>query len=424
MIERIRSAGVLLTSLCAVDGITVSAAAQVDQQRAAIYFREAATLCERDGGRLWGVSLCGPMVFADAASQTIATNQPPPAGERPKLLGFANASIEWNGARWAMYVWDFMPPDDSVRRGALMLHELFHRIQPQLGLMTQAGQNEHLDSVDGRYWLRLEWRALAQALRLSGQERAGALRDALTFRMTRRTIFPGAAESERLDEIREGLAQYTGTVIATASAGEAAASAMNQLADAEKQETFVRTFAYASGVAYGVLLDAFSRGWTRKVQGTADLGEMLMRASGIQPAENAAAAAVRYSGVELRAAEVRREEQRKARLGELRQRFVEGPVLVLPGAGGATFDSRGATPIPGSGTVYFSTYRIKAEWGSLEAVNGVLVSSDRSTRSVPAPVRVDGSSITGDGWTLTLAPGWVVRPGPRQGDYLVVHEGR
>ena len=38
----------------------VPAAAQVDQARAEQYFKEAQALCERDGGRLWGVSLCGP----------------------------------------------------------------------------------------------------------------------------------------------------------------------------------------------------------------------------------------------------------------------------------------------------------------------------------------------------------------------------
>ena len=32
------------------------AVAQIDQQRAQEYFKEAQTLCERDGGRLWGVS--------------------------------------------------------------------------------------------------------------------------------------------------------------------------------------------------------------------------------------------------------------------------------------------------------------------------------------------------------------------------------
>ena len=30
------------------------------------------------------------------------------------------------------------------------------------------------------------------------------------------------------------------------------------------------------------------------------------------------------------------------------------------------------------------------------------------------------TTISGDGWTLTVAPGWMIREGPRQGDYEVV----
>ena len=37
-----------------VIGHTLPAAAQVDQQLAEEYFKEARALCERDGGRLWG----------------------------------------------------------------------------------------------------------------------------------------------------------------------------------------------------------------------------------------------------------------------------------------------------------------------------------------------------------------------------------
>jgi hypothetical protein len=281
-----------------------------------------------------------------------------------------------------------------------------------------------LDSVDGRYWLQLEWRALAQALRQPGPAGTAAIRDALAFRLARRATISGSGENERLDEIREGLAQYTATVLSTNSATEAATRAIDQLTDAEKQETFVQVFAYPSGAAYGVLLDVWSPGWRRQLQASSDLGRVLMMASRIPPADNAAVEAVRYRGAELRAAEERREQQRKARLAELRHRFVEGPVLVMPSTGGGTFDARGATPIPGSGMVYFSTYRVQGEWGTLDATKGVLLSSDRGTRSVPAPARIAGGTITGDGWTVTLAPGWVVRPGPGPNESQVVPEGR
>ena len=53
--------------------LPITAAAQVDTGLAERYFGEARVLCERDGGKLWGTSLCGPMMFADAATGTTAT---------------------------------------------------------------------------------------------------------------------------------------------------------------------------------------------------------------------------------------------------------------------------------------------------------------------------------------------------------------
>ncbi len=59
-------------------------------------------------------------------------------------------------------------------------------------------ENEHLDTVEGRYWLRLEWRALARALRESGDARVLAVREALAFRQARHARFPANGSSRRL----------------------------------------------------------------------------------------------------------------------------------------------------------------------------------------------------------------------------------
>ena len=396
------------------------AAAQVDQQRAEAFFKEAATICQRDGGRLWGVSLCGPMVFADARTRTLATNQPRPTGDWPRSLGFANAPVEWGGSRWAAYIWDFTTSLDPRTRGEFMLHELFHRIQPDLGLITAGGRNEHLDTLEGRVWLRLEWRALARALAQSGKIRKRAVSDAAAFRLKRRSQFANAAENERVEEIREGLAQYTGTVATAASHSEAVASALKHLAAAEQHETFLQQ-AYTTGVAYGILLDAASPDWRRRVRSDSDLGQMLMTALDVRPVANAVEASARYGGTELRAAEQARAERRRAVVRELQNRFVDGPVLLVPSGGGASFNAVGATPIPGVGTVYFSQYRTKGEWGTLYATNGVLISDD-GKRRLPGPVRIEGATLTGDGWTVTVAQGWTVRAGSRPGDYQIIRD--
>jgi hypothetical protein len=197
-------------------------------------------------------------------TQTFATSQPAPEAARPRVLGLVNAPIQWGGATWGAYIWDFVVNATPRGRNELFLHELFHGVQPQLGLRVPALASEHLDAVDGRYWLRLEWRALARALRESGKERDLAVREALAFRRARRMLYPASVESERATEITDGLASYTGTVLAAQSASEAIASAVDRLATAEAQDSFVRTFAYASGPAYGLLLDATSSGWTRR----------------------------------------------------------------------------------------------------------------------------------------------------------------
>ena len=407
------------------------AAAQVDQQRAQEYFKEAQALCERDGGRLWGVSICAPMVIGDARTQTFATSQPPPDAPRPEIIGLLNGPIQWGDTMWAALSWDTIANWPARTRAEAFLHESFHIVQRSKGIAAPdpgrlgpnvRTENEHLDSVDGRYWLRLEWRALARALRESGELRAQAVSEALAFRQARHLRYPDHVVSEYALDMNEGLASYTGTVLAAPSGAGAIARALDLLAEAEDGESFVRTFAYTSGPAYGLLLDAASPGWPRKMSTSDEPAALLMRALGVQPVADAAAAAARYGGAELRAAEEQREQQRQARIAELRRRFVDGPVFVMPGGGSGFSDSHGALVIPDAGTVYFGNYIMSGPWGRLEADKGVLTATDGLTRRLPAPVRGDGATISGDGWTFKAAAGWVIREGARRGDYEVVRQ--
>jgi hypothetical protein len=403
-------------------GHTPPATAQVDQRRAQEYFKEAQALCERDGGRLWGVSLCAPLVIADQRTHTLATSQPAPDAPWPRVLGLVNAPIEWGGTTWVSFNWEFVAGLASPRsRRELFIHEMFHRVQPGLGLMQLAAANEHVDAMDGRYWLRLEWRALARALQESGAARVEAVRDALAFREARRALYAGSAEDERKVEITEGLPNYTGIVVAASSPADAIASAVDLLlGTAGIPDSVVRTFPSTTIPAYGLLLDASSDGWRKRVRNTDDIGTLLMNALSVQPAANAAASAERYGGAEIRRAEEQREQQRQERLATLRRQFIDGPVLVMPGGGSAGSNSTGAVVIQGSGTVYFGSFKASGPWGTLDAEKGVLVATDGSSRRVSAPLRRDDVTVTGDGWTFKAAPGWVVREGARPGDYEVV----
>src|SRR3982751_6376227 len=130
----------------------------------------------------------------------------------------------------------------------------------------------------------------------SGSDRSQAIADALAFRRERRRRFPGAADNERRDEIREGLASYTGIAAWASSPADAHRAAATALAGGEAQPSLVGNFEAASGPAYGVLLDDLLQGWRRQVRATSDLGDLLAAAINRPPTTDVTAAAARYDG--------------------------------------------------------------------------------------------------------------------------------
>src|SRR5687767_4979606 len=124
-------------------GSATAAEAQVQPELAKRYFDEATKLCERDAGRLWGVSLCGPLVIVDQATGTRATSQPEPDGPAPRFPGLVDGPVTWGGVRWFSIPLYMLPADADLRHQTIG-HALFHRIQDQLGFLTEDGYNEHL----------------------------------------------------------------------------------------------------------------------------------------------------------------------------------------------------------------------------------------------------------------------------------------
>jgi hypothetical protein len=394
------------------------------------YFAEARALCTADGGKLWGVSLCGPMMFVDAASREIVASEADAkgvlngqdgvfVGVLPVEQNVANTAVEWSGVRWTQMLWPL--PDDERLRATLIAHELFHRIQPQLGLPTMnGGDNAHLDEVDGRYYMQLEWRALARALEAhSKTELDQAVSDALLFRGERYRIYPKAEAEERALEMNEGLAEYTGVRVGNPTQDLRTAMALHDLAAHVGDVTFVRSFAYATGPAYGLLLDRSAPGWREKLKSGASLEAMLRSAL---PARSSAATTERaasYDGAALRASEVERDRKRQAVLALYRGEFIDGHKLTLRFRHmNVQFDPRNLQPLDDAGTVY-PTIHISDDWGILDAKNGALMKPDWSALVVSAPTSTSAGTASGDGWTLALKPGWTIVPDSHSGDFVL-----
>ena len=384
------------------------------------YFAEAQSLCMTDHGRLWGISLCGPIMFVDPNSRYLVANQADAkgllkadagvfVGILPRDQNIANTAVEWSGVLWTEMLWPL--PEDERERETLIAHELFHRIQGQLNLpKTSGGENSQLDTLNGRYTMQLEWRALARALEAqSDEDRKKAAGDALLFREERYRLFPDAAAQEKSLELNEGLAEYTGVRLGNPTADEQVKAALKDLSHHSEDVTFVRSFAYATGPAYGLLLDRYSPGWRAQLKTGDGFDAMLRNAIHAEVPSNleqvAEERAAQYDGPILRAAEEARETKRQQLIAEYRLKFIDGPVLILQFLKmNIQFDPRNLQPLESYGTVY-PNMRISDKWGILEVKNGALMKPDWSAVTVVAPSVFSANSLKGDGWTLELNAG-------------------
>ncbi len=410
---------------------SLAQSAPIDTTLAYQYLQEAQALCSRDNGTLWGVSLCGPMLFVDRKTRTVVANQADKegiltksgnvfVGELPAKVNIANTAIDWAGVKWTMII--FPLPEDRYHRANLMAHELWHRIQKDIGFSGSGAANNHLDSRDGRVWLQLEWRALASALTSRGKQRRLAIMDALLFRAYRRTIFPRAASEERGMEMHEGLAEYTGVKL-SGSPNLNQYLVNGDIKEAAQKQTFVRSFAYTTGPAYGILLDQTGRKWRKGLTKEDDLGTTLGKILAIKLPPNvksaAEARAKNYDGDRLQTAETERENNRQKVIADYRARLVDGPVLTIPlQKMNMQFNPGNLVPLNSLGTVY-PDIRIVDVWGILTVSKGALINSTFSRIYVSAPSSLSAPSIQGDGWTLELNAGWIVTNGERKGDYIV-----
>lgn len=386
-------------------------AQQSDHSRQRAAAVELAEMCQADGGRLWGVSLCGPFIVVDPQTRSAWANQADPGGVlQPASDGWigvlpddapiANTAVEWSGLRWTMVV---ALPEDQTDRRVLLAHEAWHRIQPQLGLVTRNVDNAHLEDERGRYLLRLELRALRVAMETNGKARWRAAREALQLRAARLQHYPAAAAEEAALDRNEGIAAYSGAKLG--AAGDADAYAARTLERHDTNNAFSRSYAYASGPAYGLLLDERRPNW-RTTIGVDAPADMLARALDVRFSPNALNRAERRHDAEghVAAAEAKRGDAHRALVAELQERYRPGTrrlVLAIDGRM-MTFDPRRVTPVAGVGRV-FGVFSARGPWGSLQAQDGVLVTADFSQATLAAPA-ADGFS--GPGWTLTLAPGY------------------
>lgn len=390
----------LATPAAAQDPLTAAAAAA-----------DLSDMCRADAGRLWNVDLCGPLMVVDPTTRRVWTSQADGVGllQRagagwvgglPVGVPVANTTTEWANVRWIQVVAPL--PDNETERRVLVAHEAWHRAQSAIGLGARPSDCAHLEMERARTLMRLEFRALGTALRSNGRARRQAVQEALLFRAARLAEFANAAAQEAALDRNEGLAAYTGVKLGVTENPDLYAARLLDRYD--RHQALARSYAYATGPAYGLLLDELRPTWRRELAASApaDLLAASLQVNGSNPSD-LRRAGDRYGAAQIASEERARAEAQRTRVADLRQRFDRGQRVELPLQGAQMeFDPNAVTPIEGMGN-YYEVLTLRDAWGELRAEAGALISSDFRRLIVPLPAP---GGTSGPGWRLSLAPGY------------------
>jgi hypothetical protein len=388
-------------------------------QLAASYFKEAETASQNQ--QVWPEKLYGPMLFVDPESRVTYGNMPDSAGilkqegsiykgVLPAEVIIANTSIIWEGKRWSVIRWPL--PANQDERLELVLHESFHRIQKKLGLPDRSPTADHLGSMDGRIYFLLELQALKAALNKPVSQRGTDLTNALIFREKRRTLFPATFGNERILEMHEGLAQYTGVILGRRPDSIRPYLSL-QIDSTEERKSLIRSFAYFTGPVYGYLLYEQSPGWTLKVDSNSDFPVLISKYYQLglpkHTAEGALAALEKqYNGDAIIRVEKIKEQRRLQAVKEYTDLFTRQPVLTIKLIKmNIGFNPSLLFDLGEYGTVY-PIAEVKDSWGHLTVSAPGMLMKDWKViiLSASEDIPMNGSSIEGKGWKLQLNDHW------------------
>jgi hypothetical protein len=400
------------------------------------YFRAVSDICAADAGRMWGINLCGPIMYVDQNTRKIYASEPDREGLlKPKDGVFTGSypkekiidviAVEYGGTLFAMV--PVFAPEDEYRLKAYTFHALTHCMQKKKGISPRSFNNRHLNDRNARMWLKLEWKALRQAISSEGEERELAIRDALIFRGARHESFPAYVDDETRFENYEGLATFTYTRLVTSSVEEQKRRLLDGLRRYYDYRSFGQNYGFIHGALYAYLLA--DKGLSLEIidADNVDLGRITAEVYNISTPEVirdvAGSIAINYDIQAIREEENERERRIKEAVNKELSIFTEKPVIYFklesPSFG---FEPEDPNTLDTLGTIYKSI-RVSDNWGKLVVEEtGCLVSHNLNEIRVPARgVKISKNHVSGEEWTLLLNDSWeIVKTGQ---DYLVKRVG-
>lgn len=394
---------------------------QADIDLARVAFAEFSETVKKDDGELWNHSLDGGILLINSETRVVIANEPDQhgalkkrgdvyVGRLPEKMLASNTAIEWNGKRWATYTLPL--PEKKEDRVDILVHESFHRIQPSIGFSELKEEpSVHLDTKEGRVLLKLELEALKEALK--SDEPIKHLKNALTFRLYRHQQFPEAKVAENSLEINEGIAQYTGSILAPRSSEELKQYYVSMIDRFYEIPTFVRSFAYFTIPVYGYIMKQSVDKWNQKINGQTNLTDFIVDFYQIEPS---IISRVFFQGIgdqyniqSIQLVEDKRElkrlEQEKMyRIALLGDSAFEISLQSM----NISFNPQNLVPLNPHGIVY-PNMMLTDVWGTLSVDSlGALISPSWNKVTISQPVDITDTLVLGKGWSLRLNSSWTI----------------
>lgn len=388
----------------------------IDMHKAETYFSDIKEIVKKDNKNLWGISLYTPLLFVDTQTRDVIANEADNTkvlkkqkntyiGKFPESQIISNSVTNLGGKDYAMVKWQSCDTDE-ISRNILLIHEMFHYNQNLLNLESPDGQpeNKHLDEMNARIYLKLEWQALNKALNSDGEEKITAIKDAITFREHRRKQY-NCYESENILEIHEGLPEYTGVVCSLDSKSDIENLMQKKLKNILNTDSFVRSFAYYSGPAYGILIDENNFDWRKNLTYNSDLGQILKNSYKIDIKLNSIEKAkMRYGYKKIYNEELVRKQNLDRKLQEYENKFIKNSIVSIElEEAHIGFNPNNLVPFKDIGTIY-PNINITDSFGTLELKDGgCLLSNDWKKAVISADnIKIENSVIYGNEWTIQL----------------------
>nr|WP_284464577.1 hypothetical protein [Chryseobacterium sp.] len=397
------------------------------------YFEEIKTATQQETS-LWNQNLYGGILLVEPKTRQVYSNEPDSlnslkengniyTGILPENINIANTSILWNDKNWAMIMLPL--PENKYDRINLLAHELFHKAQSSLGFIQSNKESNHLDQKNGRVYLRLELAALTKSVLSSSKaEQKKHLTHALIFRKYRNSLYPESSTLENQLELNEGLAEYTGFIISRRDETQAKEHFLNTINRFLKNPTYVRSFAYSTTPVYGYLLSLQNQYWNQKIKADTNLIDFFIQDFGVEIPVNLKTSvesiAPQYNGRNIVLEEKTREKKIKKQIAAYTNKLIEQPHLDIQFEKmNVSFDPRNILPIEDKGTVY-PQIRVTDNWGILEVEKGALMEKNWKKISVSFPTKINEKMVEGDGWTLLLNKGYIIKKDEKSRHYKLI----